>query len=64
MTRNSLQIVLAMLLTTALGLTACGRKGPLERPPHAEKRAEGATGPDGKPSDRPQRPLIIDRLIR
>lgn len=64
MTRNGLHLVLAIVLMTALGLTACGRKGPLERPPHAEKRAEGATGPDGKPSDRPQRPFILDKLVR
>lgn len=60
-----MHIALALLLATAMGLTACGRKGPLERPPNAAKAsASGGSGPDNKDSDRPQKPFILDRLIR
>ena len=37
---------------------------PLERPPHAEKRADSAPAPDGKGSDKPQRRFILDGLVR
>lgn len=59
--RNALVPVLAALLVTAVGLSACGRKGPLERPPNA-KTADGQaadTGPGG-----PKRPFVLDRLLR
>ncbi len=64
MTRNGLHLVLALLLAMVMGLGACGRKGPLERPPNAEKRATDASAPDGKESDKPQRRFILDRLVR
>ncbi len=65
MTRNGLHLVVTILLTAVIGLTACGRKGPLERPPHAEKSAADASGPaKDKNSDRPDRPFVLDKLIR
>jgi predicted small lipoprotein YifL len=58
--RVALTPVLAALLVASIGLTACGRKGPLERPP-AAKTADGA--PAANPSDKPNRPFILDRLL-
>lgn len=50
------------LLVSAIGLSACGRKGPLERPPNA-KVADAQTS-DGANSSKPDRPFILDRLLR
>jgi predicted small lipoprotein YifL len=62
-------------LAAALGLAACGRKGPLDPPPLAAgepapaaqpPRAGGATiGPDGQPiaARGPQRRIILDALL-
>ena len=59
--RLSLRFALIGLLTLSLGLTACGRKGPLDPPPGAslagsQPAAAGDArygpqpiGPDGKP---------------
>ncbi len=60
--RNALVPVLAALLVTAVGLSACGRKGPLEAPPRAQAsdgQAAGATE-----EERRNRPFILDRLLR
>jgi predicted small lipoprotein YifL len=59
--RFALTSVLAALLATAIALSACGRKGPLERPPKA-KAADGQTV-QGTAS-RSDRPFILDRLLR
>ncbi|MDA7947766.1 MAG: lipoprotein [Hyphomicrobiaceae bacterium] len=60
--RSALAPVMAALLVTAVSLSACGRKGPLERPP----AARAADGQAGETSDRggPDRPFILDRLLR
>ena len=42
------------------GLSACGVKGSLELPPEV-KKAEAATGPDGK---KLHKPFILDGLIQ
>jgi predicted small lipoprotein YifL len=60
--RPFLRLSLIVALVAALGLAACGRKGPLDPPPGASLAGEQATtaggenqpdrrilGPDGKP---------------
>lgn len=60
--RRVFPAVLAVVLLSAVGLSACGRKGALEPPPSAQ-----ATQPeDGKanPKDqKPDRPFALDFLI-
>jgi predicted small lipoprotein YifL len=60
--RNAPTSLFVALLVSAIGLSACGRKGPLERPPHA-KVADAQTS-DGVNSSKPDRPFILDRLLR
>lgn len=60
--RVALIPALAAVLAVALTLGACGRKGPLERPKSAT-----VTNPDGtvtRAPDIPDRPFILDRLLR
>lgn len=60
--RLALTSILAALPVAAVSLSACGRKGPLERPPQAKTAdAQGAAvaAPDG-----PRRPFILDRLLQ
>jgi predicted small lipoprotein YifL len=60
--RQPLYLVLAVLVIAGLGLSACGRKGPLEAPP-GQPRAQGA--PVGETeSGKPDRPFILDGLLR
>ncbi len=57
-----LHLVLAVLVIAGLGLSACGRKGPLEAPP-SQQRGQGA--PVGETeSGKPDRPFILDGLLR
>ena len=60
--RNALVPVMAALLVTALGLSACGRKGPLERPPAAQTADAQAADKSGQGG--PRRPFILDGLLR
>ncbi len=60
--RNALTSLFVALLVSAIGLTACGRKGPLERPP-AAKAADARAAEAGNPIG-PGRPFILDRLLR
>ena len=60
--RIALTSLFVAFLVSALGLSACGRKGPLERPP-AAKAADAQAG-DGVSSSKPNRPFILDRLLR
>ena len=60
--RSTLTSLLVALLVSAIGLSACGRKGPLERPPSA-KAADAQAAGDGK-STAPSRPFILGRLLR
>ncbi|MFQ5625304.1 MAG: lipoprotein [Methyloligellaceae bacterium] len=60
--RSALTSLLVALLVSAIGLSACGRKGPLERPP-AAKAADAQAAGGGTPSA-PDRPFILDRLLR
>lgn len=60
--RGALTFLLVAVLVMAMGLSACGRKGPLERPP-ASATADGQEVGTDK-SGRPDRPFILDRLLR
>lgn len=53
-------LAVTALLAVSLALTACGRKGPLERPPAAEGAEATPRTSDGKPD----RPFILDKLLR
>lgn len=60
--RLALTPVLAAVLVAALSLSACGRKGPLERPQAAKTAsADGSTAP---PPNTRSRPFILDRLLQ
>ena len=58
--------VVAAVIVAGLTLSACGRKGALEPPPHAQ-----ATDPayadqnpvEAKKNAKPDRPFILDRLL-
>lgn len=59
---------LAAVLISAVGLSACGRKGPLERPPSAQvtPAEDGAVDGDqdkAKGGSKPDRAFILDPLI-
>ena len=60
--RSALTSTLVALLVAAIGLSACGRKGPLERPANA-KVADVQTSEGASPA-RSDRPFILDRLLR
>lgn len=60
--RSALISLVVALVVCATGLSACGRKGPLEKPP----KANASTGPvaEGVSPSKPNRPFILDRLLR
>jgi predicted small lipoprotein YifL len=60
--RSALTSLLVALVVSALGLSACGRKGPLEKPPRAS--ASNAQASEGASPSKPDRPFILDRLLR
>ena len=60
--RSALTSLLVALVVSAIGLSACGRKGPLERPPAAKAADSHAAG--GASPSKPDRPFILDRLLR
>ena len=52
-----------LVILTALGLSGCGRKGPLEPPPSARiTNPDGTTAPDTGPI-KPSRHFVLDPLI-
>jgi predicted small lipoprotein YifL len=57
-----LRVLIAIALILTVGLTACGKRGSLDRPPptHPETTADPST----KMSQAPNRPLWIDRLLQ
>jgi predicted small lipoprotein YifL len=59
--RVILRAALAAVLISAIGLSACGRKGPLEPPP----KADVTTDPDASPADagKPDRGFPLDFLL-
>ncbi|WP_421725625.1 LPS translocon maturation chaperone LptM [Bauldia sp.] len=51
----------AVVLVSAIGLSACGRKGALEPPPRAAVPSD--VDPGAPNDDEPDRPFILDKLI-
>ena len=65
MMRRSGFLALTVLVAVAAGLTACGRKGPLERPEAAKQADPGIYQPASDAVVRgPSKPFILDGLIR
>jgi predicted small lipoprotein YifL len=59
---SALRILMMLALVMAVGLSACGRRGSLDRPP--PRGPETAANPSTKMSQAPNRRLpILDRLI-
>jgi predicted small lipoprotein YifL len=59
---SALRILLAFGLVLAVGLSACGRRGSLDRP--APSFPETKADPSTKMSKAPDRHLWIDRLLQ
>jgi hypothetical protein len=59
---SALRILLTLVLALTIGLSACGRRGSLDRPKPAypETRADPST----KMSQAPDRKLWIDKLLQ
>jgi predicted small lipoprotein YifL len=59
---SALRILLTLVLVLTIGLTACGRRGSLDRPKpnYPETKADPST----KMSQVPERHLWIDRLLQ
>jgi predicted small lipoprotein YifL len=58
---SALRILLTLALVLAIGLTACGRRGSLERP--KPSYPETQADPSTKMSKVPARKLWIDKLL-
>jgi predicted small lipoprotein YifL len=59
---SALRILLTLVLVLTIGLTACGRRGSLDRP--KPSYPEAAADPSTKMSRVPDRHLWIDRLLQ
>jgi predicted small lipoprotein YifL len=59
---SALRVLLMLALVTAIGLSACGRRGSLERP--QPSYPETQADPSTKMSRAPDRSLWIDRLLQ
>jgi predicted small lipoprotein YifL len=58
---SALRVLLAIALILTVGLSACGKRGSLDRPkPYPETKADPST----KMSQAPARSLWIDRLLQ
>jgi predicted small lipoprotein YifL len=58
--------LIAGVLVAAVGLTACGRKGPLEPPPTASVAPADPTDPNTPPDSgagKPDKPFFLDFLL-
>lgn len=64
---NAYRIALAGALIAALSLSACGRKGTLEAPPHANLTSEtdnaATAGAGEEQAKKPERKFFLDPLI-
>jgi predicted small lipoprotein YifL len=60
--RSALTTLLVALLVSAMGLSACGRKGPLEKPPKVQ--TSNAEAVEGVSPSKPNRRFILDRLLQ
>jgi predicted small lipoprotein YifL len=58
---SALRVFIMLTLITAVGLSACGRRGSLDRP--KPSYPETAADPSSKMSKAPDRRLWIDRLL-
>ncbi len=58
---SALRVLLTLVLVLTIGLSACGRRGSLERP--KPNYPEKAADPSTKMSKAPARRLWIDRLL-
>jgi predicted small lipoprotein YifL len=62
-----MRVALAAMLVAAFGLSACGRRGPLEAPPNARAVSSdenaAAVAQDPK-AGKPNRSFILDPLLR
>jgi hypothetical protein len=58
---SALRILITLLLVMTIGLSACGRRGSLERPKPSYPEAQA--DPSTKMSQAPARRLWIDRLL-
>ena len=59
---SALRILLTLALVLTIGLTACGRRGALDRP--KPSYPETTADPSTKMSRVPERHLWIDRLLQ
>ena len=59
---SALRILLTLVLVLTIGLTACGRRGALDRP--KPSYPETTADPSTKMSRVPERHLWIDRLLQ
>ena len=55
--------LIAGALVATLGLTACGRKGPLAPPPAATAKAADPGKPNAPKDHGPTKPFILDPLL-
>ena len=65
--RTAARALLAVVLVAAVGLTACGRKGPLEAPPSAAAAAAANPADPDAPKDPgiqpPDKRFVLDPLL-
>jgi predicted small lipoprotein YifL len=59
---SALRVLIAIALILTVGLTACGKRGSLDRP--HPTYPETTADPSTKMSQAPNRPLWIDRLLQ
>ena len=52
-----------ILLALSLGLSGCGRKGPLEAPASQQVGEDGEKKENGEEVEAPDRPFILDGLL-
>ena len=57
-------MALVLGLVAAVGLSACGRKGPLEAPLSATAAADATAETVGAASPKPDKDFILDPLLR
>ena len=58
---SALRVLLSLVLVAAIGLTACGRRGSLDRPTPTYPQTKA--DPSTKMSQAPNRKLWIDKLL-
>jgi predicted small lipoprotein YifL len=61
------RVLIAGILVAAVGLAACGRRGPLEPPPSAAATTtvpdDGKAPPPDPGITKPDRPFVLDPLL-